>query len=1064
MNPKLMQDLISINRLDPNQSSLAIDQSNQLIQIHKRSVASNFWHWIIHIITFTLVPRNKSLDEVTKRILQETQDLPAKQTLTVDEKNLLCQAISKLQKIIKCNGGGQEKTVSELLGTIHRIQALHAVKNLTNTTTSSTHPPIPVSDDQRLKTLLQSKCDLYDRSAESLKEISTLLLDMHGSVELSPAQTNYLSWTLSQISPQWIDTHAKKLSPGIIRFLAEKCLNHDSEKFIELLFQQLLTEPVDKERLTAFVHSLPVSSDKPINPREQGPLLGSDNFKKLSTQNIRTLENHLSPQDLQHFIHSFFTFNVLYNDSFKTDDETLLKMVKEFKPEHQVRIRQILCKGENPEFLAKLLISSDPVEQLCNQLFLNHKNMNAKFYKELIQHAFRHNNQPLFYDHLITLSANIFKYSSQDVQTLLGEKLENDLQATLELIPFIPSTILMDFSEYTLRKLFEELKKNDSRQNELQKIANVIEKKLGNKLFDSHHNYDAILPFLSPVMQTKMLEIRLSQLINGKSTFQDQKLFFSEAGKLDSQIWQDVIQKIQVENSIITKLDPQRCFKALEENGIPLEYIVLLINNQLQSPSLIQGFFIHFFSSLRWDLTPIFQHLNINIFQHFNFMDLHVDIWKHFLKAIHVSNDDETKYFLAAFDKLLSHSKVSQRFETYFYALENPQFEVLASKMYPPALQLNILCQAHQLNDPKAQGLVQKLQEANKGEVQSFLDLFLSPHNSKKSSLAHLMEWMKEHSLFEEKDLNHANSLMGACLRLFFDNSPLPTHEKLKILKHFSPQMLTFMTHPNVSKYLSIEVIYALIGQLHGIECRQLIYAQWGRIIQHLDRQNDEFFVRLIAHLEDPVRLRAVFDLAFFPRQGQVTTLKKHKIPLLKELLKNPWKLLLVIQEGQRNASIKATLTHWLNENSQEGVQRCQKVIDNYHLSPREELVFFENIEKLNFYCRSDEYKQAENIYRNLDEHMQRLFTQSFHEKEEHIELKEKEVVIEKMSEAQLFAILINNECRKELINYLKKSQQNANKDSLNRTLALAHRLAKNPEYQHLQEDFIDKLEKIGEA
>lgn len=1059
MEPRLKLDLVAISHVDPAKSSLAMDKSKQVVPIHKRSAASNFWHWVIYLITFTLVPRNKSLDEVTKRILQETQDLESKTSLTTDEKSLLRQALTHLQKIIHCNGGGQEKKVSELLATIDRIQTLESVKNLTNPPTSSTASTLPLSNDQRLKNLLQTKCELYDRSAQSVKDISSLLLDMQGSVELSPEQTSYFIWVLNQMSPQWIAAHAKKLSPGIIRFLVEKSLHQDSGRFIERLSQELLTDPIDTARLAAFVHSLSAGISRGINPPLQDPLNWLENFKTLTTQSIRTLEKNLSPQDLQAFIHSFFTLTVHnYNRLKPPEHESVLTQIQEFKPEYQASIRHLLSKIENPEFLARLLLSSAPEENLCNHLFIVHEDKAAQFYKDLLLHLFRHRDLPLFTKHLAALNANIFEHAPQDVQTILSGKLENDLKAVCEVIPSVPSSILREFSEYSLRKLFEELKTNKAPKSVLQKMADVIENKLGDKLLTSSHNYDALLPFLSRENQAKMLEKHLSQLINDQSSVQERQLFFSEATHLETQLWMEAISKIRVENSIILQLDPARCFKALEEQGIPLKYIIHFVNQHTHQASLLQGFFIHYFSSKRWDDTPIFQSLDKTVFQHFNFMDLSLDIWKHFAQAINFSDSHEIECFTTAFEKILSHPKVSARLKTYFYALEGSSYQFLASKTYPPAIRLNILCQAYPLDLHQEENLAETIQQMNSKDIQAFIDLFLSAYNSKKYALALLIDRMRDLSLFDEKDPTNPHSCMGACLRLFFDRSPLRKEDKIKIIKHLTPSTLTFLAQPPVAASLSMDAIVSLIDQLPALASRQLIADQWGKILLHLDNQEDPFYGKIMDYVEDPTRLRAIFDCAFQPSTRSASSLKNYRKPLLELFINSPWKLFLIIQEGQRNVSIKNMLSLWFDENSNKDTQQCQKIVKEYRLTAPEESTLFEKIEKLNFYCQSHAYTTAEQIYRNLDPTTQRLFTQSFREEGEQSALKERGAALEKMVETQLFAVLIDSECRKHLINFFNHSPQDANSDSLKRALAFAHRLTKIPEYQYLQVDFIDKL------
>ncbi|QLH37297.1 MAG: hypothetical protein HWD61_15080 [Parachlamydiaceae bacterium] len=48
---------------------------NHLVLERKRTCLKNFLHWFIHLITFTLVPRNKKLDTVTHHILSKLKEI-----------------------------------------------------------------------------------------------------------------------------------------------------------------------------------------------------------------------------------------------------------------------------------------------------------------------------------------------------------------------------------------------------------------------------------------------------------------------------------------------------------------------------------------------------------------------------------------------------------------------------------------------------------------------------------------------------------------------------------------------------------------------------------------------------------------------------------------------------------------------------------------------------------------------------------------------------------------------------------------------------------------------------
>lgn len=113
-------------KIDSNNSSVKLGPEQSLVSAKKRNCIQNFFGWFIYIITFTLVPRNRELDTVTKRILGEAKCLDNIKQLKVEEKERVLKGIAHLINIIKRNSGSGLSKVETILATIEKIEIIAA--------------------------------------------------------------------------------------------------------------------------------------------------------------------------------------------------------------------------------------------------------------------------------------------------------------------------------------------------------------------------------------------------------------------------------------------------------------------------------------------------------------------------------------------------------------------------------------------------------------------------------------------------------------------------------------------------------------------------------------------------------------------------------------------------------------------------------------------------------------------------------------------------------------------------------------------------------------------------
>ncbi|PJD95533.1 MAG: hypothetical protein CK425_08440 [Parachlamydia sp.] len=122
-SPQLTSGIQVLSQLDPNKKCVSLNANTSSLKIvEKRSRASNLICWFVHLITCTLISRNRNLDKVCLHILQNATGL--KNDITEQEKKSLINALNNLCVIIKKNGGSKGQKVTALLATVDKISCL----------------------------------------------------------------------------------------------------------------------------------------------------------------------------------------------------------------------------------------------------------------------------------------------------------------------------------------------------------------------------------------------------------------------------------------------------------------------------------------------------------------------------------------------------------------------------------------------------------------------------------------------------------------------------------------------------------------------------------------------------------------------------------------------------------------------------------------------------------------------------------------------------------------------------------------------------------------------------
>ena len=125
-------------------------ESNGLIFVKKRSCIRNFFSWFIHLITFTLVPRNASLDKAALHVLNIiSQELQRPSGFTTIQKREVKNALKNLYTIAKSEGGKETHKIKQLLLSIDKIKVLEAVKKIESSPLMKNDPPVKKAEPER---------------------------------------------------------------------------------------------------------------------------------------------------------------------------------------------------------------------------------------------------------------------------------------------------------------------------------------------------------------------------------------------------------------------------------------------------------------------------------------------------------------------------------------------------------------------------------------------------------------------------------------------------------------------------------------------------------------------------------------------------------------------------------------------------------------------------------------------------------------------------------------------------------------------------------------------------
>lgn len=113
-----MNVLVSKYRhVDPSKHSF----NARFERISKRSQLSNFIAFVIHVLSFGLIAKNRSLDTATAQLIGDTENLLRNSQQVISHKNELVRVLTIHKHIIENNGGSKKESLDYLIGRIQHI-------------------------------------------------------------------------------------------------------------------------------------------------------------------------------------------------------------------------------------------------------------------------------------------------------------------------------------------------------------------------------------------------------------------------------------------------------------------------------------------------------------------------------------------------------------------------------------------------------------------------------------------------------------------------------------------------------------------------------------------------------------------------------------------------------------------------------------------------------------------------------------------------------------------------------------------------------------------------------
>lgn len=513
ISPKTRQDLHFLSSLEATQFSVAFEGDN-LKKVNKRSVACNFLSWFIYLITFTLIPRNRELDRITRSILKEIQNDLVQ--ATGSEKSLAEKALQNLTIVINDNGGSDGNAVKKMLLTIGKINALPTVQLLSANQTT-------IQEDKRLQQVLQELLQHPPNDKKGAEKIAELLPTLQGWSFLSEEELEELGKGLNGLDPSFLK---ENLSTLLLELIVKNSLLRSNLTNIFCIMRAMIYQTFDKDQFMAFAQGFKEKQkgSKEIDSRQVGELI-------LRLPQIAPfLQQHLSPDELRGFLENVCQLVVIHcaDDSQETVKifKQALLLLNTFGPDYRQTILQELCKVKPVILLVEIIHSTLPGDNAIESLLTFNPPKKSDPYDSFFDQ---------FIDNLEigeypTIAPYVFKHASLKRKEIFVKHLSPYLIARF--LEHIPTQLIVDLDDQTIIAVVKEIiksQRNKSNVAQLEALAQAMKSDRLYKLVTLIDERDFWISLL-PLCDVKTQMLFLSK-INSSENSQRKSLFVRKKSK-----------------------------------------------------------------------------------------------------------------------------------------------------------------------------------------------------------------------------------------------------------------------------------------------------------------------------------------------------------------------------------------------------------------------------------------------------------------------------------------------------------------------------------------------------
>ena len=728
ITPKLEHEIQFLSELDATQFSVS-REDDALSQVNKRSTLRNFFSWVIYLITFTMVPRNRELDEITREILKDFEN--AIQNVTEQEKALAEKAIQNLQMVIANNGGSEGIALEELLETIAKIQALPAVQQLspknspkkqhetvleqeTSEKEQASEQQIAPNEDpaRPLDTLPEAKEDptQLQRLLQDLLQRKALKLEIREAVErllpeisitgpLSVKEWRCLANALAGIEATALQ---KMLSPTLVTSLVSNNLLGGNLWCTYAILLRMDKAEFDQEQIRAFVRGV-----------------------EIALANPSLVQTDMDRESLSHFVDTLrwpFLEPTLFSNSLKThltDDE----LISFFKHIAELVANQLTDDSEEKtSLLICALILAAAIELDCTRILLEVLPTDSNIdrcvaivtyagEKEIaIEWVLTHNPpktgdpQDTFFKQLIDqlnasdcskIAEYVLTHESQQRKQILAAKLSPS--GITQHMEHIPSDILENLDDQTFVDVAVELQSKYKADNgKLKAFAAALTKgKLD--LFVGWRLQD-LVPSLLPLCAHATQVEFVSKVLDDDS-FVDHECL--KKATLQPAVWEEA-----------SRTNPSRTFDSGYERHYPTDVVAQIVNGQIGNPEFLRKFFMLLFVyPLKQDDATLkkqkeyLTHLKPAVFEYYNDPeDIGVRTWYRFFRVLREMPDKNLakQHLIAATTNLFNAPSFRSAHRERLYTLKNEQLALLPIDQFKkPHIRLLLACLTGRLDDSR---------------------------------------------------------------------------------------------------------------------------------------------------------------------------------------------------------------------------------------------------------------------------------------------------------------------------------------------------------------------------